>query len=238
MWWLLLVMMASAQDSALETRLLGPQAPIVGPSAPVVGPAAPVVQPQAAPLPVQTPVAAEQAPLSFLDTLQSDGTVSAESSSPGLPWWVPLVALAGAGAFYWTRRKTVAEEGELAPAIRVISRAGLGGSAGISIVEVLDGDRCRRLVIGTGDKQPVLLTELAPSARLEPVREDRPVSGRASVLARALSRPKQTSNATSVPRTPRPANDWMAADPSSEMGPRKAAARVLIHQEMNRRNNA
>ncbi len=238
MWWLLVIAMASAQDSTLEQRLLGPQAPIVGPSAPIVGPAPPVVQPALPNSLVEAPATVQPSPLSFMDTLQTDGTVRAASGTPGLPWWVPLVALAGAGAFYWTRRKTAVEEGELAPAVRVISRAALGGSAGISIVEVLDGDRCRRLVIGTGDKQPVLLTELAPSARLEPVRDDRPVSGRASVLARALSRPQTSSSAKSAPRTPRPANDWMAADPSSEIGPRKAAARVLIHQEMNRRNNA
>jgi hypothetical protein len=238
MWWLLLMAMASAQDSVLEQRLLGPQAPIVGPTAPIVGPAAPVVQATVPALTVEAPTVVQQSPLSFMDTLETEGTVSATSSAPGLPWWVPLVALVGAAGFYWTRRKSAVEEGELAPAIRVISRAGLGGSAGISIVEVLDGDRCRRLVIGTGDKQPVLLTELAPSARLEPVQDDRPVSGRASVLARALSRPKASSSPKSAPRTPRPANDWMAADPSSEIGPRKAAARVLIHQEMNRRNNA
>jgi hypothetical protein len=238
MWWLLLMVMASAQENTLEQRLLGPQAPIVGPAAPIVGPVAPVVQAALPNALVEAQPAAQPSPLSFMDTLETDGTVSAASSAPGLPWWVPLVALAGAGAFYWTRRKTAVEEGELAPAIRVISRAGLGGSAGISMVDVLDGDRCRRLVIGTGDKQPVLLTELAPSARLEPVQDDRPVSGRASVLARALSRPKASSSPKSAPRTPRPANDWMAADPSSEIGPRKAAARVLIHQEMNRRNNA
>ncbi len=238
MWWLLFMVMASAQDGTLEQRLLGPQAPIVGPSAPLVGPAPPVVQAVLPNTPAEAPAPTQVSPLSFMDTLETDGTMSATSDAPGLPWWVPLVALAGAGAFYWTRRKTAVEEGELAPAIRVISRAPLGGSAGISIVEVLDGDRCRRLVIGTGDKQPVLLTELAPSARLEPVRDDRPVSGRASVLARALSRPKAASSAKSAPRTPRPANDWMAADPSSEIGPRKAAARVLIHQEMNRRSNA
>jgi hypothetical protein len=238
MWWLLVIVMASAQDSALEQRLLGPQAPIVGPTAPVVGPTAPIVQASIPTPAIAPPAAVPAVPLSFLDTLESEGTVSIPSSAPGLPWWVPIIALIGAGAFYWTRRKTAVEESELAPAIRVISRATLGGSAGISIVEVLDGDRCRRLVIGTGDKQPVLLTELAPSARLEPVRDDRPVSGRASVLARALSRPQPSSAPKSAPRTPRPSNDWTAADPSSEIGPRKAAARVLIHQEMNRRSNA
>ncbi len=256
--WLVLTTLSMAQDPG-AAAFVGPQLPA---PAPVMAPAPPqVAHPEALPqIPGSLPSTVEREltqelltprattpgqplgvadgsdePGAWLEQLDGLDRVASSSPVPGLPWWVPLAALIGAGAFYWSRKKKAETGPEDGQPIRVASRAQIDGTAGIAIVEIRDGGRRRRFLIGTGDKSPVLLTELGATRAAATTGVEvtsapigaRPVSRRSSGLSNALSS-GEPAKRRSV------ASDWAAPEPGGEMAPRTAAARVLHDEALGR----
>jgi len=79
------------------------------------------------------------------------------------------------------------------PAVRVVGRQAVGRHAGVAVVAVGQ----RRLLLGYGDQQVNLLTELAPVVELEPVSAETPVP---SVVATAPGGTWATAGSVPAPK--------------------------------------
>jgi hypothetical protein len=233
--WALLPALALAAEPDLEARLLGPE-----PEVRVFGPAPTTAAPVEAavtaepPADVTAPAGAatrSDDPLALLGDL--DGALASDRSSPAesLPYWVPVLALAGAAAFYQFRRKTVAAAPtEDAAQISVLTRAALGNGSGLALVEVRDGRRTRRLLLGTGDKNPVLLSELDAAAPIE-VRGDATPAPRPSRRSEGLSRQLTEPRSAPSPRGVVVGDQVLPVDDDSREA-RKAAAQILLDEAL------
>lgn len=103
--------------------------------------------------------------------------------APPWLWGVLIVAAAG---LLWLRGRVTAVPGG-APSLRVVGRTLLGREGNLAVVEVADGDRTRRMLIGYGGGAPRLVAELADGAGEEDA-APAPAGGFATALRRSLGR--------------------------------------------------
>ncbi len=108
--------------------------------------------------PADPPPAPPETTPTLEERLLGDPAVQPPPDAEPLPvvdtfsWWPLLLAAAGAGLLWWTRRRLEAKQsGDGSSELRVVGRAELGGQSGVAVVEVRDRQGTwRRLVIGTG----------------------------------------------------------------------------------------
>lgn len=103
--------------------------------------------------------------------------------APPWLWGVLIVAAAG---LLWLRGRVTAAPGG-GPALRVTGRTLLGREGSLAVVEVADGERTRRMLVGYGGGAPRLVAELSDGPGEEGA-APAPAGGFATALRRTLGR--------------------------------------------------
>lgn len=220
---------------------------------------APVLGPEPPPAPAIPEMAAPQAEPALygpqpvadvLDSLPSSGEtptngptvdswLSAEGQGPETPspfsWWLAPLSLLAVGALVWSRKRMGASFAlpEDQP-MTILSKQTLSPQASLVLLQVQTQDgESRRLLVGVGEKGPVLVSDLGGSIPGFVV----PELSQPSAVEVSIEDPEEAARAPSVapihervPRAPRPMAPQAGATPAHTLKavPRRAPNKGLV----------
>ncbi len=137
---------------------------------------------------------------------------------PLAPAWLWAVLIVVAAGLLWLRARITAGPSD-GPSLTVVGRTLLGREGNLAVVEVKDGDRTRRMLIGYGGGAPRLVAELADGDTAAPA-----PGAFGAAMRRAVSAPAPAPAAAPAEAPNLRARDDLIAEVLAERGAGSSAA--------------